>query len=51
MIKENHRKKFKHYSKLKPSRLHHNDAVPYLKARDQVNFVDVDGNDILQRRC
>jgi hypothetical protein len=22
-----------------------------LKARDQVNFVDVDGNDILQRRC
>jgi hypothetical protein len=21
------------------------------KARDQVNFVDVDGNDILQRRC
>jgi hypothetical protein len=20
-------------------------------ARDQVNFVDVDGNDILQRRC
>jgi hypothetical protein len=23
----------------------------YRKARDQVNFVDVDGNDILQRRC
>jgi hypothetical protein len=21
------------------------------KARDQVNFVDVDGNDILKRRC
>jgi hypothetical protein len=24
---------------------------PARKARDQVNFVDVDGNDILQRRC
>jgi hypothetical protein len=23
----------------------------YHKARDQVNFVDVDGNDISQRRC
>jgi len=23
----------------------------FIKARDQVNFVDVDGNDILQRRC
>jgi hypothetical protein len=23
----------------------------HTKARDQVNFVDVDGNDILQRRC
>jgi hypothetical protein len=22
-----------------------------VKARDQVNFVDVDGNDILQHRC
>jgi hypothetical protein len=24
---------------------------PRQKARDQVNFVDVDGNDILKRRC
>jgi hypothetical protein len=23
----------------------------HAKARDQVNFVDVDGNHILQRRC
>jgi hypothetical protein len=31
-IEEKHRKNFKHYLKLAPSRLHHNDVVPYMTA-------------------